>query len=165
MELIEALYTEFHTELVDWCSYMAGERAKAEDFVQEAFIRALGYSDLLETLAAEQRRSWLYRTVKNLFLDERRRLSRETVTDKVPEAGPALSPADSRMPELEALEWTELIGELPEPERLIFTMRYLQGYNSSEIGGLLKMPPGTVRSKLSDARRHLRNALGGCNNG
>lgn len=161
MKLIEALYSEFHTELVEWCRYMTGNRSRAEDLVQEAFVRALRHWELLETLTDEQRRSWLYRTVKNLYVDEIRRLARETVMEELPEREIPAATADYRQttPEITGLEWEDLISRLPDLEGVVFTMRYLQGYNSSEIGKLLELPAGTIRSKLSDARKHLRKAL------
>ena len=63
--------------------------------------------------------------------------------------------------EISELEWQELLASLPDEEGLLFTMRYLQGYNSKQLGEFLDMPPGTVRSKLSSARKHLRDAIGG----
>lgn len=161
MKLIEALYSEFHKDLVEWCRYMTGDRARAEDLVQEAFVRALRHQALLETLTGEQRRSWLYRAVKNLYVDEIRRSSRELITEELPERTDPAAKADYRQtpPEMTGLEWEDLINRLPELEGVVFTMRYLQGYNSSEIGRLLDLSPGTVRSKLSEARKHLRGAL------
>ena len=38
-------------------------------------------------------------------------------------------------------------------------MRYVEGYTSAELGEFFGLPPGTVRSRLSDARKHLKNAL------
>ena len=57
------------------------------------------------------------------------------------------------------VEWELLLNSLPDLEGVLFTMRYLLGYNSKQIGELFQLPPGTVRSKLSLARKHLREAL------
>ena len=67
----------------------------------------------------------------------------------------------AEQPELKDLEWQQLLSTLPDEEELLFTMRYLQGYNSKQLGELFGMPSGTVRSKLSSARKHLREAIGG----
>lgn len=63
--------------------------------------------------------------------------------------------------EIEETEWRCLLEDLPEEEGRVFVMRYLMGYNSRQIGELLSLPPGTVRYKLSSARKRLRIMIGG----
>ncbi len=150
--MIEELYATYYHELVDWCSMMVHSQSKAEDLVQEAFVKAMTNIEVLSTLSTKQRRSWLYRTVKNLFIDKVRHTARETLTDILPEESlqeDVYSTLDSK----------QLLHVLPEKERLLFTMRYLQGYSSTELGQLFHLPSGTVRAKLSSARKHLREAL------
>lgn len=50
------------------------------------------------------------------------------------------------------------IDGTPE-ERRLFTLRYTAGYNASEIGQLLSLPPGTVRSRLAQIRHRLKTEL------
>ena len=56
-----------------------------------------------------------------------------------------------------------LLDSLPGQEGVLFALRYLDGYTSAELGKLFGLPPGTVRSKLSLARKHLKDALKGEN--
>ena len=67
--MIEELYHSYQKELTAWCRGMTQNASLADDLVQEAFLRALINSQLLEHLRENQRRAWLYRTVKNLYLD------------------------------------------------------------------------------------------------
>ena len=53
-------------------------------------------------------------------------------------------------------EWIQLINSLPKDEGKILVLRYMEDMTSGQISQILGMPPGTVRSKLSDARKHLR---------
>lgn len=152
--MIEELYEKYHQELVKWCRGMTGSLQTAEELVQEAFLRAMLFEELLTMLDESRRRSWLYRTVKNMYIDRLRHLSRETIAEILPEK--------QREPEeLREAEWKELLYSLPDIEGMLFSMRYLEGYNSRQIGELLSLPPGTVRSKLSSARKHLRDVIGG----
>ena len=48
---------------------------------------------------------------------------------------------------------------LTPEERRLFTLRYTAGYNASEIGQLLCLPPGTVRSRLAQIRHRLKTEL------
>lgn len=152
--MIEGLYQKYHQELVGWCYNMTGDLHTAEELVQEAFLRAMLHEDVLTALQEQQCRSWLYRTIKNLYVDSIRHRSKEAIVEEFPQ--------QQKYPEeLIRLEWEQLLESLPDLEGVIFTLRYLEGYNSSQIGEILSLPPGTVRFKLSSARHHLKEALGG----
>lgn len=152
--MIAKLYKKYYIELVRWCQGMTGNLQTAEELVQETWLRALNHADLLASLDEKQRRSWLYRTTKNLYVDQVRHRSKEMIVCK--------PPAGMRWPqEMEETEWSYLLDSLPDREGQVFAMRYLLGYNSRQIGELLSMPPGTVRFKLSSARKHLRKMIGG----
>lgn len=151
--MIEQLYNAYYEELIRWCSSMTRDPVLSQDLVQEAFLRALTNAELLESLQEKQARAWLYRTVKNLYVDRVRHGAFETAVDTVPEQ-------HQTMQELDEVDYGLLIAQLPEEEGMLFVMRYLEGYNSVELGRFLGLPPGTVRAKLSSARKHLRLALG-----
>lgn len=152
--MIEKLYKRYSQELVRWCSLMTKDSQLSEELVQETFLRAMQNNEILSTLDEKQQRSWLYRTTKNLYTDYLRHSRFEAEVEKILENAEYASETDN-------IEWQQLIDLLPDIEGLLFTMRYLQGYNSNQIGKMFSMPSGTVRSKLSSARRHLREMLGG----
>ena len=152
--MITRLYEKYHTELLRWCQGITGDRQSAEELVQETWLRALEHTGQLAALEEKQCRSWLYRTTKNLYVDRVRRTVRETVMCRLPDSG-------SWCREIEETEWRCLLEDLPEEEGRVFVMRYLMGYNSRQIGELLSLPPGTVRYKLSSARKRLRIMIGG----
>lgn len=152
--MIEELYEKYHLELVRWCQGMTGNLQTAEELVQEAFLRAMLNEEQLSMLNEKQGRAWLFRTVKNLYIDQLRHMSRETILDEFPQN---LKASETML----AVEWENLLELLPDMEGMLFKMRYLEGYNSKQIGEMLQIPPGTVRSKLFSARKHLKNAIGG----
>lgn len=152
--MIEELYKKYHQELIGWCHNMTGNLHTAEELVQEAFLRAMLHVDVLAVLQEQQCRSWLYRTIKNLYVDRVRHGSKETIVEEFPQ--------QQKYPEeIVRLEWEQLLETLPDLEGVIFSLRYLEGYNSNQIGEILSLPPGTVRFKLSSARQHLKESLGG----
>ena len=146
---IEELYDAYYDELLYWCESMCGDESAAEDMVQEGFARAIMNSDKFLYMHDMQQRAWLYRTIKNMYLDRIRHSAFETVGEDIPET------ADSA-DEYDMSEMAQLLGALPGIEGALFNMRYLQGYTSDELGGIFNMPAGTVRSKLSSARKRLR---------
>lgn len=152
--MIEELYEKYYQELTGWCRSMTENLHTAEELVQEAFLRAMLHEDVLASLQEHQRRSWLYRTIKNLYVDRVRHGNKETIVEEFP-----LQQTYSE--EITNLEWEQLLETLPDLEGVIFSLRYLEGYTSSQIGEILSIPPGTVRFKLSSARQHLKKFLGG----
>ncbi|MBE7003365.1 MAG: RNA polymerase sigma factor [Ruminococcaceae bacterium] len=150
--MVEALYAQYRVELVRWCETMTDDRQSAEDLVQEAFLHALSNVALLEVLDAPQRRAWLYRTVKNLFVDRVRHGRFETLTDAPPEEA-------RESEDYAAIEWRELLDSLEPEERELFTLRYLGGYNASQLGERFALPAGTVRARLSRTRGILKTKL------
>lgn len=150
--MIEELYNTCYEELVHFGQGMCGDRYIAEELVQEAFLRAMLHEALLAELNEPQRKSWLYRTVKNTYIDHVRHASFEQITQDFPES--VNIPA-----EYTNLEWQELLTALPDIEGVLFSLRYLQDYNSTQLSEMFHMPSGTIRSKLSSARKHLKNLM------
>lgn len=150
--MVEQIYEKYHEELCKWCSMMTRDSILAEDLVQEAWLRAILYEDIFSTLQESQKRAWLYRTVKNLYVDKIRRQSREIISDTLPAQQEAAKDCENVYIE-------QFLGCLTPEERLLFIMRYFQGYRSNELGKIFNLPAGTVRSRLSTARKRLRDVL------
>lgn len=163
--MIEELYRELYGPLSRWCAHMARDPTEGEDICQEAFLRALRHWGDLEGLSQEQRKSWLYKTAKNLYIDRLRRGARECLLEDAAagqgsptgEAGGGLVPAWHD--DLSQEETAQLVGRLPPEERRLFVLRYFRGYNASELGERFDLPPATVRSRLLSARRRMAGWL------
>jgi RNA polymerase sigma-70 factor (ECF subfamily) len=132
-------------------------REDAEDVAQEAFARAFrGFGQLRDR---ERGRAWLVRTAWRLALDRRRgdirRVAREVAVDPQPEASTEqVASARERATHL----WNA-IDELPEKLRVVIVLSGIEGHDTSEVGALLGIPEGTVRSRLFTARRALAEKL------
>lgn len=149
MEL-EELYGKFYKEILAYCAAMTKSAAAAEDLVQETYLRAMTHWGDLEDLSRGQCRAWLYKTARNIFIDQARKQSREAPAE---EEQLALA---SFQEDLSQAAVAQLIGCLPEGEKALFTMRYFEGYNARELGEIFALPPATVRSRLASAKRRLR---------
>ena len=79
--MIEELYKKYYEELINWCHSMTGNLYTAEELVHEAFLRAMLHENTLSTLKEQQSRSWLYRTVKNLYVDRLRHGKKEIISN------------------------------------------------------------------------------------
>jgi RNA polymerase sigma-70 factor (ECF subfamily) len=147
--MIELLYTKYHSELLKYCISLSHDHVFAEDIVQESFMRALSNADILNELTEPQCRAWLYRTAKNIFIDNVRRLSKSQEHSEEPFSEDDYS----------TLAVELLCSHLPESERVIFQLRYLEGYTSTELGEMFGISPSTVRARLSSARSRLKLLL------
>lgn len=147
---VQDLYAKFYSQLLVYCKAMTKNPSAAEDLVQETFLKVFTHWGDVEDLSENQRRAWLCKTARNLFIDQVRKQSRET-----PAAEETLALA-SFEEDLSQAAVAQLVARLPETERALFIMRYFEGYNASELGEIFALPPATVRSRLAAARRRLR---------
>ncbi|MGB2983237.1 MAG: sigma-70 family RNA polymerase sigma factor [Candidatus Bipolaricaulia bacterium] len=158
--LISDLYTKERMALVRYAGSLARNPSRAEDLVQDAFVRAMSNLDLLAGLTRGQRRAWLYRVIKNRYIDQTRRGQRWGSIRK------ELERAASRVgdPVMADVRLWELLDSVPDSYSEVLRDRYVLGMTSAEIGERLGIPAATVRSRLRLAaawmRKHRARLLG-----
>jgi RNA polymerase sigma-70 factor (ECF subfamily) len=111
----------------------------------------MGHLELLDLLEPYQRRAWLCRTLKNLFLDEESARQREEALIELMAQDAPL--AGSLSPEV---IWPNPFDLVPEKYRDLVRKRYVLGMTSQEIASELGIPAATVRSRLHLALKKLR---------
>jgi RNA polymerase sigma-70 factor, ECF subfamily len=143
---------------------MCGQRAMAEDIVQEAFL-SLWRSGTRYDAARGSVRSWVLTAVRNRAIDAFRRESVTASRDVADEEATARLAADERTEsEVERREDARRIRaalrELPEEQRQVIELAYFGGFSHSEIAGMLDLPPGTVKGRMRLGLTKMRLALG-----
>lgn len=158
----DEIYERDYPELLRYCVHACGNAAEGEDLAQEVFLKALQNADLFQDLGASQKRAWLYRALKNLIYDRYRRTQMENAYLEVLEED-----AVYVEPGIEKTENSLLLSRLSEEDRALFHLRYFEDYNASELAKMFGLPTGTIRSRLSRARKLLKEMLqsGGNENG
>ncbi len=148
-----------------------GNREDALDLCQEAFVRA--YRSLDSYRGDAQFYTWLYSIAANLARNRLRDRSRKgrdrgTSLDALFENAPAVAQAAvaaGRNPGTEAMEremeevLQRCIEELPDHYRLPFVLRTFDDLSYDEIAEVMGCPAGTVKSRLNQARKRLRERL------
>jgi RNA polymerase sigma-70 factor (ECF subfamily) len=153
-----ALY-DAHVDRVYRLAYRLadGDPHLAQDFTQEAFVRA--FDRLGDFRGQAALATWLHAITVSVALNGMRRVrrwrERETELDGVPELGATTRAAE---PDLKA-KLRAAIRRLPEKYRVVFLMYDVEGYTHEEIGAALDMPSGTSKARLSRARAKLRQEL------
>lgn len=150
----EELYEQYKPELLRYAARMCGDGEYAQDLVQETFLKALQSGEVFEDLGANQRRAWLYKTMKNVFYDRYRRVQTEnayldTLQAETAYWEPGIQEAENRM----------LLSLLSQEDRALFHLRYVERYNASELAAMFHVPPGTIRARLSRCRALLKKSI------
>jgi len=135
-----------------------GDPDDADDAAQDAFLAAL-----VKLTQYDEHRPfgpWLMRIVANAATDRRRRRAvrrAEPLARDLRAGGPQPDVVTQRRSLGTRLR--EALANLPERRRLAVVLFDVEGYSHAEIGRILNVPEGTVRSEVFQARRALRDLL------
>jgi RNA polymerase sigma-70 factor (ECF subfamily) len=157
----EELAMPLFSQLYNFACWLAGDRAAAEDLVQETYLKAFRAFSSFEQ--GTNFRAWMYRILRNTFLTTQTGLKATASFDDDQEA--LLEPEEVHTPEsiLLARDTQERIRaaleELPVHYREIILLSDLEEMSYQEISQSLGIPMGTVMSRLSRARRAMRALL------
>jgi RNA polymerase sigma-70 factor (ECF subfamily) len=154
---MRALY-DAHVDRVFGLAYrLAGDRDLAEDFAQEAFLRAF---DRLEGFRGEAAfSSWLHTITVSVAINGLRKLGRRRRHEvRCDSAAPPEWPAAG---DVELKRWlTRAIDELPDELRALVLLHYVEGHKHREIAALMGIPEGTSKARLARARGLMRRSIG-----
>jgi RNA polymerase sigma-70 factor (ECF subfamily) len=156
----EDLALPLFDQLYNFARWLTQDTAEAEDLVQETYAKALRGFSSFQT--GTNFRAWIYRILRNSFLSSRTGLKTMVVLDE--EDGDSL-PVETSTPESLLVEQAnrEMVRQalegLPVPFREILLLCEVEEMSYQEIAETLAIPIGTVMSRLSRARKALRDAL------
>jgi RNA polymerase sigma-70 factor, ECF subfamily len=165
----------FQTEMVphmdlmyNYALYLTADREEANDLLQETFLKAYRFFDKFEE--GTNARAWLYRIMRNTFINEYRRVKR--IPDHVEYdeqiSSYQLLPGDPRLSndlrermdaEMFEDDIAVAIASLPEKFKSVVVLRDVEDLPYEEIAEALNIPVGTVRSRLHRARAILFDKL------
>jgi RNA polymerase sigma-70 factor (ECF subfamily) len=169
----EEIVQRYHRRIYNICYRFAGSASDAQDLTQEVFIR------MYRTLASYDVSkgaftTWLTTMTRNLLVDHFRKTKQERMTDsldgansehedamplgeRIPDEGPA---PDSGVQSRETREAVHLaLGKLSPELREAVILRDLQDMDYREIAQVLKVPEGTVKSRINRGRAELARLL------
>ena len=133
----------------------------AKDLLQDTMMKAVAYKDKFRE--ATNLKAWLYTIMKNTFINNyRRQVKSKTIIDQSEDLyylNNAASDKDRNSSTIyNTGEITRTVNELQDEYRIPFKM-HSEGYKYKEIADYLKLPIGTVKSRIFLARRKLMDVL------
>jgi len=156
----DALYT--------FAFHLTYKEEDAHDLVQDTFLKAYRFID--SYIAGTNAKAWLFKILKNTFINEYRRKSKEpnrvdiddvAAYQDVDDAS-SVGNLDLREEVVQGLigdEVTKAVNELPVDFRTVILLCDVEGFSYEEIAKIVDIPVGTVRSRLHRARNLLKDLL------
>jgi len=163
------LVRRYQTRVVHLVSRLLNDREVSEDIAQEVFVRVHLHRRNYRT--GSKFSTWLFTIAANLAKNEMRRRKRRRNWSSLDEMQETLKDASlqfadkksNRQEDLEREQLSGVVGEaiatLPDRYRIALVLRDIEGLAYEEIGLALKIPGGTVRSRINRARLMLKRKL------
>jgi len=161
MRAFDRLYSRFERPLFGFIRAQLGDAGEAEDVLHEAFMAVLRERDK----SAEMRtfRAWLFQVARNLCLNRAR--SRKRAGRAFHAATHALAMGSPPTPAEEALERRQLarvlqqaVERLPQALADVYRLR-AAGMSYDEVADILELPVGTVKSRMHEMVKRLRDEV------
>lgn len=153
-EGLRELYAASYRRLVGQIAAMTGDIGEAEDLVQEAFARAAGQWTRLERY--DNPEAWLRTVAMNLARSKWRRARRGSAVMLRLRASHTEAPPPSE----DHVTLVDALAKLPAAQREVLVMFHIADLTVEDIARDLKVPPGTVKARLSRGRAALKAMLG-----
>src|SRR3989344_3372952 len=170
MEDLERIFTDaferYSDELFRHCAMRLSNRDRALELTQECFMRTWQYAQKGQEI--RELRPFLYRTLRNLVIDEYRRHKPQSLEAMVTEEKPdveALLPADESNTLTAAIERhegaraLEVLKQLPDPSREALALRYVEGLSLTEIADIIDETENAVSVRIHRGLKKLKELL------
>ena len=158
-EPFEENLLEHLDSLYNFAYRLTRNREEAEDIVQEASLR--GFKSYHKFAEGTNFKAWMFTIVRNVFINEYRKKSREPIKVNYEEAESFIN-----LPEFTGFEeelFSEMLqqslDQLPEELRSTLMLFYVEELPYKEIAEIMKCPIGTVMSRLFMARQCMKKNL------
>lgn len=136
----------------------SGDEALTDDLAQETFLKA--WLAIRSFRGLSGFKTWLYRIAINEYAGYRRSVASRFGSNAVETADLPIADQSASVGAVDArMDVAAMVRQLPENERIVVLLFYLEEQPIKEIVKILGIPEGTIKSHLSRARSHLRALL------
>ena len=163
----EELYDRFSAAMLATCMRYTGNRAEAEDLLQEGFIKIFKNINDFKAKNQGSLAAWIKTIMVNTSISYLRKKKQQLFIENIESLNiyeneeDAIEETENNQPDSDQL--MKMISELPDGYRLVFNLYVLEDYGHKEIAQILGITEGTSKSQLSKARLYLQKKLNGAN--
>lgn len=158
--LFEQLFLDLQRPIYNFLYRLVGEAGRAEELTQDVFIRA--YKSLGRLPQGANHRAWVYRIATNAAHDlfRRRKLIQWVpLMDRDASQGSGAERHDKRIDDRDAVQ--RALVTLPAKYRIPLVLFAVEGYSVREVGEMMRISTGAVKTRLFRARERFRKAYSG----
>lgn len=149
-------FIQFIPRLRRYARALTGDRARADDLVQDTLERALVKYHLWQP--GSNLRAWLFTIMHNVFINQLR-AQPAGMTDGLDDESALMAVRPTQSDWLEVRDLQAALQQLPAEQRAVLLLVGLEQMTYEETSSVLGIPMGTVMSRLSRARGRLRTLL------
>src|SRR5438045_4011870 len=149
-------YESSYGKILGTLTAMLGDRAAAEDCVQDAFERAYKKWPTWQPIAPAE--AWVHRIAVNAAVSYKRKMKLREVGEVIRRIGrPGLAPDPQVL--AESSDLAAALAKLPPKQAAVIVLRHYHGYTNRAIAQALGIPERTVASRLAVAKGRMRQML------
>ena len=166
---LEEIIEQYGTDVMSFCGYLTGDKLLAEELYQDVFLTALEHKESVQV--EENVKSYLLSVAVRLWQNRRRKFAwrrriapimsihqvDETICDHTDNVETDI--LEKYISEEEKTLLREAVSHLKEELRIPVYLYYVNDLSVGDIANILGIPQGTVKSRLSTARKKLRKEL------
>jgi len=166
---LERCINEYGKDIYSFCRYLAGNRQEADDLYQDTFLLAVERNEAIDY--EKNPKGYLLSAALQIWKNRKRKFAwRKRIADvrSVESGGEAERmesgelPAEEKMIRREEDEAVrQAVARLPEKLKVPVLLFYMEELSTAQIAEVLKVPAGTVMSRLYRARKQLQKELEG----
>ncbi len=164
---LESCIHEYGKDIYSFCKYLTGSVQEAEDLYQDTFLKALELNEKID--AAGNPKSYLLSISVRIWKNRKRKYAwRKRIADIQSyieeqdvnkEASPLPTPEEQALCDETKKAVRQSVERLPERLKVIVLLYYMEGLTVAQIAAVVRVPEGTVKSRLYQARKVLQKEL------
>lgn len=163
--MIETIIEEYGKDIYSFCVYLTGNKHEADDLYQQIFLIAIEKNDIR---IDNNPKSYLLSIAVNVWNNKKRKfLWRRNKAEIVhydkdimeQMTGESDTPEDEFIKREELIKVRKLVYELPDKMKIVVLMYYVEDMSIEEISNTLAIPAGTVKSRLHQSKKKLKERL------
>ena len=169
VDLIDILVDRYKKPLYSFCCKLAGSRSEADDLFQDTWVKVL--RNIGQCEANKRFLNWLFTICLNLYRDRYRKYFRwlkvvksyfsteEMEREMMNVESNDAEPGEKILKSEQEKALRDALGTLKDLWRIPLILHYYREFSLVEIAEMLKIPVGTVKSRLAAGRGHLKNLM------